>query len=92
MRLAFGATYPSTDMKVPLPRVRLFGSIRRRRDSELVPSSFRVVRVCVFLPAQPGRLEPCYESRWTVAGEKAGRQMAMYSAPSGVEYCTHSPG
>ncbi len=23
-----------------------------------------------------------YASRWTVSGEKAGRQMAMYSAPS----------
>jgi hypothetical protein len=23
-------------------------------------------------------------SRWTVAGEKAGRQTAMYSAPPGV--------
>ena len=30
-------------------------------------------------------------SRWTVSGEKAGRHTAMYSAPSGVEYCTHSP-
>lgn len=24
-----------------------------------------------------------YSSRWTVAGEKAGRQTARYSAPSG---------
>jgi hypothetical protein len=26
-----------------------------------------------------------HASRWTVSGENAGRQTAMYSAPSGVE-------
>ena len=38
------------------------------------------------------RLRP-YSSRCTVSMENAGRQTAMYSAPSGlgVEYCTHSP-
>src|SRR5512143_3515704 len=34
-----------------------------------------------------------YASRWTVSGENAGRQTAMYSAPPawGVLYWTHSP-
>ena len=31
------------------------------------------------------------QSRSTVAGEKADRQTEVYSAPSGVEYRTHSP-
>jgi len=35
-----------------------------------------------------------HASRWTVAGENAGRQMATYSAPpgSGLLYRIHSPG
>ena len=33
------------------------------------------------IPRFPG-FPGFYSSRWTVAGEKAGRQTAMYSAPS----------
>ena len=32
-----------------------------------------------------------YPSRCTVAGENAGTHTAMYTAPSGVLYRTHSP-
>jgi len=65
------AYYVSADIKQILSRTHL---ISRAGFTCLTQGTIREQR-------------PCYESRWTVAGEKAGRQIATYSAPpsSGVE-------
>src|SRR5690242_5304057 len=73
----------------------------QRRRAETVNRSFWILFfanfACFAVIVLRNALESigrAYSSRWTLCGEKAGTQTAMYSAPpgSGVEYWTHSPG
>ena len=58
----------------------------------LRPGGFRVLSGLFGFVQHPLNQSAQSGSLWTVSGEKAGRHTAMYSAPSGVLYRTHSPG
>ena len=65
-------------------RHRAVGSAGRARRDPRPARCQHGVSTCVRATDQSS-------TRCTVSGAKAGRHTAMYSAPSGVEYCTVSP-